>query len=92
MLENEPEGGERTGSQPAGDTADSTIGTGAGTAATDGTPPQEAASPDGTAAPTRRRTTRRRAAPLSQPELTGERPPRRPAPPRRPPTSHSRPR
>ncbi|QDY10158.1 Rne/Rng family ribonuclease [Micromonospora sp. HM134] len=71
MLENEPEGGERTGSQPAGDTADSTIGTGAGTAATDGTPPQEAASTDGTAAPTRRRATRRRAAPLSQPELTG---------------------
>ncbi|MGV9979852.1 Rne/Rng family ribonuclease [Micromonospora wenchangensis] len=69
MLENEPEGGERTGSQPAGDTADSTIGTGAGAAAT---PPEgAAASTEGTAAPTRRRATRRRAAPLSQPELTG---------------------
>ncbi|MBM7078367.1 Rne/Rng family ribonuclease [Micromonospora humida] len=69
MLENEPEGGERTGSQPAGDTADSTIGTGAGAAAT---PPEgAAASTDGTAAPTRRRATRRRVAPLSQPELTG---------------------
>ncbi|MFJ8690093.1 Rne/Rng family ribonuclease [Micromonospora wenchangensis] len=71
MLENEPEGGERTGSQPAGDTADSTIGTGAATAATDGTPPQEVAATEGAAAPTRRRATRRRAAPLSQPELTG---------------------
>ncbi|WP_431926587.1 Rne/Rng family ribonuclease [Micromonospora wenchangensis] len=69
MLENEPEGGERTGSQPAGDTADSTIGTGAGAAAT---PPEgAAASTEGAAAPTRRRATRRRAAPLSQPELTG---------------------
>ncbi|MEV4847060.1 Rne/Rng family ribonuclease [Micromonospora matsumotoense] len=66
MLENEPEGGERTGSQPAGDTADSTVDGGTGAAATDGTPPDGAA-----AAPTRRRTTRRRAAPLSQPELTG---------------------
>ncbi|SCE74980.1 ribonuclease E [Micromonospora matsumotoense] len=73
MLENEPEGGERTGSQPAGDTADSTVADGTGAAATDGTPPDGAvASPDGAAAaPTRRRTTRRRAAPLSQPELTG---------------------
>lgn len=73
MLENEPEGGERTGSQPAGDTADSAIDGGTGAAATDGTPPDDAAaSTDGAAAaPTRRRTTRRRAAPLSQPELTG---------------------
>ncbi|MEV4831878.1 Rne/Rng family ribonuclease [Micromonospora sp. NPDC049257] len=70
MLENEPEGGERTGSQPAGDTADSTVDGGTGAAAT---PPEgAAASPDGAAAPpTRRRTTRRRVAPLSQPELTG---------------------
>ncbi|MBM7084537.1 Rne/Rng family ribonuclease [Micromonospora humidisoli] len=69
MLENEPEGGERTGSQPAGDTADSTIDAGAGAAAT---PPEgAAASTEGVAAPTRRRATRRRAAPLSQPELTG---------------------
>ncbi|MEU1604502.1 Rne/Rng family ribonuclease [Micromonospora matsumotoense] len=66
MLENEPEGGERTGSQPAGDTADTAIDGGTGAAATDGTPPEGAA-----VAPTRRRTTRRRAAPLSQPELTG---------------------
>ncbi|SCF47077.1 Rne/Rng family ribonuclease [Micromonospora mirobrigensis] len=50
MLENEPEGGERTGSQPAGETADSTTETGA------------------PVAPARRRTTRRRAAPLNQPE------------------------
>ncbi|MFC0002682.1 Rne/Rng family ribonuclease [Micromonospora siamensis] len=50
MLENEPEGGERTGSQPAGETADSTT---------------EAGAP---AAPARRRATRRRAAPLNQPE------------------------
>ncbi|MEU8191230.1 hypothetical protein AB0C00_28670, partial [Micromonospora carbonacea] len=28
MLENEPEGGERTGSQPAGETADRTTDTG----------------------------------------------------------------
>ncbi|MFI9643848.1 Rne/Rng family ribonuclease [Micromonospora sp. NPDC051925] len=76
MLENEPEGGERTGSQPAA-TADNTIDGGTGAAATDGAtgaaPPEGAtAPPDGTAAaPTRRRATRRRAAPLSQPELTG---------------------
>jgi ribonuclease E len=42
MLDNEPEGGERTGSQPAGDTADTTIDSGATTApVTDG--PAEAA-------------------------------------------------
>ncbi|SCL22101.1 Rne/Rng family ribonuclease [Micromonospora inyonensis] len=50
MLENEPEGGERTGTQPAGETAETTE-----------TP---------AAAPTRRRTSRRRAAPLNQPEQT----------------------
>ncbi|WDZ84833.1 Rne/Rng family ribonuclease [Micromonospora cathayae] len=50
MLENEPEGGERTGTQPAGETAETTD-----------TP---------VAAPTRRRTTRRKAAPLNQPEQT----------------------
>ncbi|MFI6824652.1 Rne/Rng family ribonuclease [Micromonospora sp. NPDC050187] len=50
MLENEPEGGERTGTQPAGETAETT---------------------DAPAVtPTRRRTTRRRAAPLNQPEQT----------------------
>ncbi|SCG64178.1 Rne/Rng family ribonuclease [Micromonospora halophytica] len=59
MLENEPEGGERTGSQPAGDTADSTT-----TGSSPEAPPAEAAAE----APKRRRTTRRKAAPLSQPE------------------------
>ncbi|MEU4570099.1 Rne/Rng family ribonuclease [Micromonospora sp. NPDC023956] len=49
MLENEPEGGERTGTQPAGETAETT---------------------DAPVTPTRRRTTRRRAAPLNQPEQT----------------------
>ncbi|MFJ6199703.1 ribonuclease E/G [Micromonospora sp. NPDC092111] len=68
MLDNEPEGGERTGSQPAGETADSTTDSGPGAAATDGA---TGAAPTEAAAPTRRRTTRRRAAPLSQPELTG---------------------
>ncbi|WFE61887.1 Rne/Rng family ribonuclease [Micromonospora sp. WMMD714] len=76
MLENEPEGGERTGSQPAADTADTTIdgGPGAGGAPPAATSPGEgAAAPaeEAPAAPTRRRTTRRRVAPLSQPELTG---------------------
>ncbi|RQW92169.1 ribonuclease E/G, partial [Micromonospora globispora] len=52
MLENEPEGGERTGSQPAGETADtSTESTTA-------------------AKPVRKRTSRRRVAPLNQPEQT----------------------
>ncbi|WP_410811414.1 Rne/Rng family ribonuclease [Micromonospora sp. 067-2] len=74
MLENEPEGGERTGSQPAGDTADqSTTADGAAAAnptgaATAGPAGAESAEP---AAPVRRtRTTRRRAAPLNQPEQT----------------------
>ncbi|TDC39433.1 Rne/Rng family ribonuclease [Micromonospora sp. KC213] len=53
MLENEPEGGERTGTQPAGDTAEST------NAATLET------------APKRRRATRRKVAPLNQPEQVG---------------------
>ncbi|MGK5444029.1 Rne/Rng family ribonuclease [Micromonospora sp. URMC 105] len=60
MLENEPEGGERTGAQPAGDTADATTDSvTTGSAATDGA---------AEAAPKRRRTTRRKAAPLNQPE------------------------
>ncbi|WP_446210999.1 Rne/Rng family ribonuclease [Micromonospora sp. IBSANI012] len=59
MLENEPEGGERTGAQPAGQTADATDSTSAEGAATDSA---------AEAAPKRRRTTRRKAAPLSQPE------------------------
>ncbi|MEV4493487.1 Rne/Rng family ribonuclease [Micromonospora coxensis] len=58
MLENEPEGGERTGSQPAGDTADST---------TTGSSP-EIAPTEAAEAPKRRRATRRKVAPLSQPE------------------------
>ncbi|MFC4144900.1 Rne/Rng family ribonuclease [Micromonospora mangrovi] len=53
MLENEPEGGERTGSQPAADTAETS---------TAGTP--EAAPPP------RKRASRRRVAPLNQPEQT----------------------
>ncbi|MEV0726620.1 Rne/Rng family ribonuclease [Micromonospora purpureochromogenes] len=59
MLENEPEGGERTGAQPAGQTADATDSTSAEGAATDSA---------AEAAPKRRRTTRRKAAPLNQPE------------------------
>ncbi|MEU7935294.1 Rne/Rng family ribonuclease [Micromonospora echinofusca] len=95
MLENEPEGGERTGSQPAGETADdSTVGTatgagnapaaehaaGAASAADGGNAPaaQDAGADQGgtgegeqaPAAPARRRTTRRRATPLNQPEQT----------------------
>ncbi|MER7418756.1 Rne/Rng family ribonuclease [Micromonospora peucetia] len=72
MLENEPEGGERTGSQPADETADnSTVGNAAGaeiaTGVADvGTSGAEPAP----AAPVRRRTTRRRATPLNQPEQT----------------------
>ncbi|MEU1886892.1 Rne/Rng family ribonuclease [Micromonospora rifamycinica] len=73
MLENEPEGGERTGSEPAGDPADTTIDGGPGAVGTPeaATPPGEGAAEGAPAAPARRRTTRRRAAPLSQPELTG---------------------
>ncbi|MDT0531952.1 Rne/Rng family ribonuclease [Micromonospora sp. DSM 115977] len=72
MLENEPEGGERTGSQPAGETADnSTVENAAGAENTAGTAD---AGTDGAeqapAAPVRRRTTRRRATPLNQPEQT----------------------
>ncbi|MEU5784828.1 Rne/Rng family ribonuclease [Micromonospora lupini] len=64
MLENEPEGGERTGSQPAGDTADQST-------TTDGAPGAEQAgveSAEPAAPPRRARATRRRAAPLNQPE------------------------
>ncbi|MEU7948577.1 Rne/Rng family ribonuclease [Micromonospora taraxaci] len=69
MLENEPEGGERTGSQPAGETADDST-TAVGSAPVG---PQDAAGAESVepAAPVRRtRTTRRRAAPLNQPEQT----------------------
>ncbi|RZT80561.1 ribonuclease E [Micromonospora violae] len=83
MLENEPEGGERTGSQPAGETADQsstadsaavappTTAVGSAPlepASAESAPSAEAAEP---AAPVRRtRATRRRAAPLNQPEQT----------------------
>ncbi|MCX5067091.1 Rne/Rng family ribonuclease [Micromonospora lupini] len=64
MLENEPEGGERTGSQPAGDTADqSTTTDGAAGTERAGVESAEPAAP-----PRRARATRRRAAPLNQPE------------------------
>ncbi|MEU8220020.1 Rne/Rng family ribonuclease [Micromonospora taraxaci] len=69
MLENEPEGGERTGSQPAGETADDST-TAVGSAPVG---PQDAAGAESVepAAPVRRtRATRRRAAPLNQPEQT----------------------
>ncbi|WP_433529519.1 Rne/Rng family ribonuclease [Micromonospora sp. CA-263727] len=99
MLENEPEGGERTGANPAAETAEnSTAGMASGATgaaapqdATGGTP--DAAAPEesvvapgeatgtvsGTAdlagastgeAPPKRRATRRRAGPVSQPEQT----------------------
>ncbi|MEV4498349.1 Rne/Rng family ribonuclease [Micromonospora arborensis] len=77
MLENEPEGGERTGSQPAGDTADQSTTADGATAATPTTAVGSApVDPVGAqsaepAAPVRRtRATRRRAAPLNQPEQT----------------------
>ncbi|MBQ0903776.1 Rne/Rng family ribonuclease [Micromonospora sp. U21] len=75
MLENEPEGGERTGSQPAGETADqSTTADGAAVANSTAAAGSAALEPAGAesaqpAAPARRtRATRRRAAPLNQPE------------------------
>nr|WTA66575.1 Rne/Rng family ribonuclease [Micromonospora sp. NBC_00855] len=81
MLENEPEGGERTGSQPAGETADqSTTADGAavappttavGSAPMEPTGAESAPGEAEPAAPVRRtRATRRRAAPLNQPEQT----------------------
>ncbi|MER5458488.1 Rne/Rng family ribonuclease [Micromonospora sp. NPDC002389] len=80
MLENEPEGGERTGANPAGETADdSTTGTaGAAPAAPDasgetsGTVSGAAdlGSPSAAEAPPRRRATRRRATPVTQAEQT----------------------
>ncbi|MGW3788999.1 Rne/Rng family ribonuclease [Micromonospora chokoriensis] len=69
MLENEPEGGERTGSQPAGETADDST-TAVGSAPV-GPPDAAGAESVEPAAPVRRtRATRRRAAPLNQPEQT----------------------
>ncbi|WBB66886.1 Rne/Rng family ribonuclease [Micromonospora sp. WMMD812] len=72
MLENEPEGGERTGSQPAGETAEQqhnpVDGGGAeGAVGTADLTGGDAAEPT----PTKRaRATRRRAAPANQPEQT----------------------
>ncbi|WP_433126564.1 Rne/Rng family ribonuclease [Micromonospora sp. CA-240977] len=74
MLENEPEGGERTGSQPAGDTADQSTTADGATVASPTTAVGSASVDPGDAepaAPVRRtRATRRRAAPLSPPEQT----------------------
>ncbi|WCN80360.1 Rne/Rng family ribonuclease [Micromonospora sp. LH3U1] len=77
MLENEPEGGERTGSQPASETADqSTTADGATVAPPTTAVGSASVEPAGAesaepAAPVRRtRTTRRRAAPLNKPEQT----------------------
>ncbi|MET7750666.1 Rne/Rng family ribonuclease [Micromonospora sp. NPDC005367] len=69
MLENEPEGGERTGSQPAADTADQQHNPVDG-AAVESRIGVEGAEESGAAepAPTRRRTTRRRATPVNKPE------------------------
>ncbi|MFI7333605.1 Rne/Rng family ribonuclease [Micromonospora aurantiaca (nom. illeg.)] len=76
MLENEPEGGERTGAEPAGTTADSATtasgsaasatSVGAGGATTEGTVEGVAE----TKPPARKRASRRKAAPLNQPEQT----------------------
>ncbi|WP_018787288.1 Rne/Rng family ribonuclease [Micromonospora sp. CNB394] len=87
MLENEPEGGERTGAEPAGTTADSATtasgsaasATSAGTeGAASGTTAEGTTAEGGTVAegvaetkpPARKRASRRRAAPLNQPEQT----------------------
>ncbi|MBC9002814.1 Rne/Rng family ribonuclease [Micromonospora aurantiaca (nom. illeg.)] len=76
MLENEPEGGERTGAEPAGTTADSATtasgsaasatSAGAGGATTEGTVEGVAE----TKPPAGKRASRRKAAPLNQPEQT----------------------
>ncbi|MEU8296868.1 Rne/Rng family ribonuclease [Micromonospora sp. NPDC048909] len=76
MLENEPEGGERTGSQPAGETAEQHNPVDGGAVASRGAvgdrgpePAVEAGGEVAEPAPARRtRVTRRRAAPLNQPE------------------------
>ncbi|MEU1590180.1 Rne/Rng family ribonuclease [Micromonospora sp. NPDC005710] len=80
MLENEPEGGERTGSQPAGETADQSTtadaavappATAVGSAPVEPTGAESVPGDAEPAAPVRRtRATRRRAAPLNQPEQT----------------------
>ena len=76
MLENEPEGGERTGSQPAGETADrtTTVEAPPGAAPVGGPPPpsshRRGTGRRGAGHPAPQRATRRRAAPLNQPEQT----------------------
>ncbi|WP_174534766.1 Rne/Rng family ribonuclease [Micromonospora chalcea] len=97
MLENEPEGGERTGAEPTGTTADSAAtasgnaasatsasaegaasgsadgATAEGVAAAEGATAEGVASVEGVAEtkpPARKRASRRKAAPLNQPEQT----------------------
>ncbi|MBF5032722.1 MULTISPECIES: Rne/Rng family ribonuclease [unclassified Micromonospora] len=76
MLENEPEGGERTGAEPTGTTADSAA-TASGSAASATPAGAEGATTEGTVEgvaetkpPARKRASRRKAAPLNQPEQT----------------------
>ncbi|MEU5567315.1 Rne/Rng family ribonuclease [Micromonospora musae] len=69
MLENEPEGGERTGSQPAGDTADQqhdAVDVGGAESRVGAKGAEESGAAE--AAPVRRRTTRRRTKPVTEPE------------------------
>ncbi|QOC90755.1 Rne/Rng family ribonuclease [Micromonospora craniellae] len=78
MLENEPEGGERTGANLAGETAENGTTGAAGTAPAAPDPSGETSgtvsgaadlgSPSAAEAPPRRRATRRRATPVAQPE------------------------
>ncbi|MFI7305545.1 Rne/Rng family ribonuclease [Micromonospora aurantiaca] len=75
MLENEPEGGERTGAEPTGTTADSATTSGSAASATPAG--AEGATTEGTVEgvaetkpPARKRASRRKAAPLNQPEQT----------------------
>ncbi|MGC4895194.1 Rne/Rng family ribonuclease [Micromonospora sp. DT31] len=77
MLENEPEGGERTGEQPAGTTADraaTTSGNAEGVTAPGNaegvTASGNAEGAAETKPPARKRASRRKAAPLNQPEQT----------------------
>ncbi|MBM0231736.1 Rne/Rng family ribonuclease [Micromonospora sp. STR1_7] len=68
MLENEPEGGERTGSQPASETADQSATTDGATVANPTAEPSGAENAEPAAPARRTRATRRRATPLNQPE------------------------
>ncbi|AVT33269.1 ribonuclease E/G [Plantactinospora sp. BC1] len=74
MLENEPEGGDRTGAEPAVDatTASGNTGDTGSTGAGGGSPESGGAESGGAEAPARRRTTRRRtSSPSSEPAPTG---------------------